>query len=395
MFDLIKGTIQSSKVIEDINGDSVFINLSKNKEFKKIKEFELNNENIFISNVSPLGLIQYYNGKCSYSNLLYHIKPKDNYKDKINIKYIYYYLLEKKEYIEINYQKGLANKSLDVEKFKLLEIPIATLEIQEEIVKYLDELFENNNKETLFNYNNNKLFEWLLYNPEIKDIIKLFYEIESSNIDINNTITKLYELNKSKIKIVKFNTSIIIKTLGEICKYKSGKRLPEGHKLQDDKTPYPYIRITNIDNNSISLNNIKYISQETKNIINKYIITINDIFITIAGTTGLVGIIPLELDGANLTENAISISIINNNEILQKYLLYNLQYNQQEELKKNTLGLAIPKLSIERLMTLNIPIPSLEVQEEIINYCDNNLEVINNLKKIIEDNNKMMKDLFS
>ena len=44
---------------------------------------------------------------------------------------------------------------------------------------------------------------------------------------------------------------------------------------------------------------------------------------------------------------------------------------------------------------MKIPIPSLEVQEEIINYCDNNLEVINNLKKIIEDNNKMMKDLFS
>jgi len=138
IFNLIKGTIQSSKVIEDINGDSVFINLSKNKEFKKIKEFELNNENIFISNVSPLGLIQYYNGKCSYSNLLYHIKPKDNYKDKINIKYIYYYLLEKKEYIEINYQKGLANKSLDVEKFNLMKIPIPSIEIQKEIVDILD-----------------------------------------------------------------------------------------------------------------------------------------------------------------------------------------------------------------------------------------------------------------
>ena len=71
-----------------------------------------------------------------------------------------------------------------------------------------------------------------------------------------------------------------------------------------------------------------------------------------------------------------------------------MHYNQQEELKKNTLGLAIPKLSIERLMTLKIPIPSIEVQEDIINYCDNNLEVINNLKKIIEGNNKMMKELF-
>ncbi len=149
MFDLIKGTIQSSKVVEDPNGNGVFINLSKNKDFKKIKDFELDNENIFISNVSPLGLIQYYNGKCCYSNLLYHIKIKNNYIDKINIKYIYYYLLEKQNYIEDNYQKGCANKSLDVEEFNLMKILIPSLEIQEEIINYCDnnlKIIENLNK---------------------------------------------------------------------------------------------------------------------------------------------------------------------------------------------------------------------------------------------------------
>jgi restriction endonuclease S subunit len=149
MFDLIKGSIQSSKVVEDPDGDSVFINLSKNKDFKKINTYELDYENIFISNVSPLGLIQYYNGKCSYSNLLYHIKIKDNFKDKINIKYIYYYLLEKQNYIEENYQKGCANKSLDVEEFNLMKIPIPSIEIQEEIIEYCDnniKIIENLNK---------------------------------------------------------------------------------------------------------------------------------------------------------------------------------------------------------------------------------------------------------
>ena len=140
MFDLVEGTIQSSKVVEDINGNGVFINLSKNKEFKKIKDFELDNENIFISNVSPLGLIQYYNGKCSYSNLLYHIKIKDYYNDKINIKYIYYYLFEKQTYIEENYQIGCANKSLDVEEFNEMKIPIPSLENQNKIVKILDDI---------------------------------------------------------------------------------------------------------------------------------------------------------------------------------------------------------------------------------------------------------------
>ena len=149
MFDLIKGSIQSSKVVEDPEGDGVFINLSKNKDFKKINTYELDYENIFISNVSPLGLIQYYNGKCSYSNLLYYIKIKENFKDKINIKYIYYYLLEKQEYIEENYQKGCANKSLDVEEFNLMKIPIPSIEVQEEIIEYCDnniKIIENLNK---------------------------------------------------------------------------------------------------------------------------------------------------------------------------------------------------------------------------------------------------------
>jgi type I restriction-modification system DNA methylase subunit len=143
MFDLIKGTIQSSKVIEDVNGDVAFINLSKNKEFKKIKEFELNNENIFISNVSPLGLIQYYNGKCSYSNLLYHIKPNNDYKDKINIKYIYYYLNRNQEFIEENYQLGCANKTLNIEEFNLMKIPIPSIEIQNKKVEEIDKLEES------------------------------------------------------------------------------------------------------------------------------------------------------------------------------------------------------------------------------------------------------------
>jgi restriction endonuclease S subunit len=149
MFDLVEGTIQSSKVVEDPNGNGVFINLSKNKDFKKINTYELDYENIFISNVSPLGLIQYYNGKCSYSNLLHYIKIKDYYNYKINIKYIYYYLLEKQEYIEENYQKGCANKSLDIEEFNLMKIPIPSIEIQEDIIEYCDnniKIIENLNK---------------------------------------------------------------------------------------------------------------------------------------------------------------------------------------------------------------------------------------------------------
>ena len=65
-------------------------------------------------------------------------KTKEEYSEKINIKYIYYYLLKKQDYIEENYQKGCANKSLDIENFNLMKLPIPSIEKQKEIIEYLN-----------------------------------------------------------------------------------------------------------------------------------------------------------------------------------------------------------------------------------------------------------------
>ena len=64
-------------------------------------------------------------------------------------------LKEKQEYIEENFQKGCANKSLDVEEFNLMKIPIPSIEIQEEIIEYCDNnliIIENLNKTIEENY---------------------------------------------------------------------------------------------------------------------------------------------------------------------------------------------------------------------------------------------------
>ena len=290
-----------------------------------------------------------YGVKFSTSDHCYILQNKN--KLLLNIKYVYYYLYHNLDMMKHLYI-GIAIKNISKTNIESIKIPIPSLERQEEIVKYLDFIYEKANKTS------------------------------------NEKIAELKQLNEYCLNNQKLFGANMVKELGKITTYKSGKRLPQGHLLQNNKTPYPYIRITDIDKNSVSLDNIKYISQETKDIINKYIITTNDIYITIAGTTGLVGIIPNELDGANLTENAVRINIVNKNEILQKYLVYDIHYNQQEELKIKTIGAAIPKLSIERLMTLQIPIPSLERQKEIVEYCEYNATLIKQLENEIANNKK-------
>ena len=291
-----------------------------------------------------------YGIKFSTSDHCYILQNKNDI--FLKLKYVYYYLYHNLDMMEQLYI-GVAIKNISKTNIENIKIPIPSLEHQQEIVKYLDFIYEKANKTS------------------------------------NEKIVELKMLNEFCLNNQKNFGENVVKKLSDITIYKSGKRLPQGHLLQNNKTLYPYIRITDIHNNSISLNNIKYILQETKDIINKYIITTNDIYITIAGTTGLVGIIPDELNGANLTENAVRINIINKSEILQKYLVYDIHYNQQKELKTKTIGAAIPKLSIERLMTLQIPIPSLERQQEIVEYCEYNDTLIKQLEKEIENNKKL------
>jgi type I restriction enzyme S subunit len=152
MFDLIKGTIQSSKVVEDIDGDGIIVTQSKNKDdYKKIKNWIIDGNNLFIGNIDSgkKFVISFYKGKCNYTNLMSLCKIKDYYNNKINIKYIYYYLQSIKDILTENYLIGCANKSLDVEEFNLMKIPLPSLEIQEEIIDYCDnnlKIIENLNK---------------------------------------------------------------------------------------------------------------------------------------------------------------------------------------------------------------------------------------------------------
>ena len=323
------------------------------------------------------GYVSKYNNKVFISNHGIYI---DIISEIIIKDYIYYYLKSIQSNL-YKLQTGAAQPGIKKEQLEELEIPIPTLEIQEEIVKYLDELFENNNKETLFNYNNNKLFEWLLYNPEIKDIIKLFYEIESLNIDINNTITKLYELNKSKIKIIKFNPTTIINEFGKIFNLIKGTI--QSSKVIEDK-----------NGDGVMVTQSRNINDYKK--INNWIIDNNNLFIGNIDS-GRKFVIRFYKGKCDYTNLLLLCKIKDNFKeyINIKYIYYYL--DSIEDYLTNTYlkGLANKSLDVEKINLMKIPIPSLEVQEEIINYCDNNLEVINNLKKIIEDNNKMMKDLFS
>lgn len=151
--------------------------------------------------------------------------------------------------------------------------------------------------------------------------------------------------------------------LDEICEVKGGKRLPKGCNLQEEKTEHPYIRVTNFKNNNIDIKDLKYISNDVFEQIKRYTISCNDIYMSIAGTIGLVGEIPNELDNANLTENAAKL-ILKNNSFNKKFLIHCLSSGfLQKQISEATVGVGVPKLALIRILNLKLPNVPTEQQE--------------------------------
>ena len=84
-----------------------------------------------------------------------------------------------------------------------------------------------------------------------------------------------------------------IKTLGSVSDIKGGKRLPKGESLIDIRTDHPYIRVADMHWGGVSIKNIRYVPDEVFPQIKSYTISSDDLFITVAGTLGVIGKIPV------------------------------------------------------------------------------------------------------
>lgn len=167
--------------------------------------------------------------------------------------------------------------------------------------------------------------------------------------------------------------------LGTITTVLGGKRIPAGRKLSLEKTDHIYIRVSDMKDSGVSMDNLQYVPDDIYPSISRYIINKEDIYITVAGTIGKVGKIPPELDGANLTENAdrLVFSIIN-----QDWLIMCLQSSVvQSQIADATTKVGQPKLAIAKIQNLFIPLPPVDEQSRIVAKIEEIMPVINSISK--------------
>jgi type I restriction enzyme S subunit len=272
-------------------------------------------------------------GKYWVNNHAHVIRPL---KDKLNQKFLVYYLnsINLKPWVT-----GLTVPKLNQEKLKSIPIPLPTIDNQQLLVAKLDEAF-----------------------AEIDKTIQL---TEKKIIEIEQfcaqALTSIYFDKKNKS----------LKKLKEIVSIKGGKRLPKGKKLTTENTGFPYIRVSDFnDDGTINLKSVKFIKAEVQKQIERYTISSKDVYVSIAGTIGKTGIVPEILENANLTENAVK--LVPHESVDKEFLYFFTKTTSfKKQAIKQTRTAAQPKLALERLGKVEIPLFDLKKQIKIISEARN------------------------
>lgn len=166
--------------------------------------------------------------------------------------------------------------------------------------------------------------------------------------------------------------------LRDLCAVKGGKRIPAGRRLSDIDTGYKYIRVSDMKNGSVITTDLKYVPIDIVESIKRYTISKDDLYITVAGTIGDVGMIPEELDGANLTENADKLVFTTLDKRWLYWFLKSPFINQQ--IRDVTTKVGQPKLAINKIEELVIPLPPLSIQRRIVEKIEEVFSAINKLQ---------------
>ena len=172
--------------------------------------------------------------------------------------------------------------------------------------------------------------------------------------------------------------------LGSLADVKGGKRLPKGTTFSENITKHPYIRVTDFNAIGVSLEGLKYIDEDVYEKISRYTISSDDIYVSIAGSIGKVGIIPSCIDGANLTENAAKITNIKG--INQKYLCLFLKSEfAQYQMQSATIATTQAKLALFRIESLTFPLPPLSEQQHIVERIEELFAKLDEAKERLQE----------
>ena len=160
--------------------------------------------------------------------------------------------------------------------------------------------------------------------------------------------------------------------ISDYYEVKGGKRIPKGMGYADSVTAHPYLRATDMKNETILDDDIHYIDEEVYEHIKRYTVKSGDIYLTNVGVNlGMAGVIPEKYDGANLTENAVKLVPKTEKVIDGVFLAHYINSpGIQDYINERKMSVGVPKLAIFRIETMPLLLPPMDIQMQFIEFCN-------------------------
>lgn len=276
---------------------------------------------------------EYYKKPFTHKSEIWSYSLKD---EKVNLKFIFYYLKNKVEYFQkIAKANAVKIPQLAVADTDKFQIPIPPLEVQEEIVKILDTFTELERE--------------------------LERELESH--------IKQYEYYRNKLLSLEYLESsggYELKTLGEITLKVSNIIWSKA-----DKKEYRYIDLSSVSRDIKQILTTTPITRENAPSRAKQIVFKNDVlFATTRPTLSRYCVVDDKFDN-EICSTGFCVLRAKKENVLPKWIFYCISTQIcLEFLENNQEGTSYPSISDRMFKTFQIPIPPLATQEKIVSILD-------------------------
>ena len=279
----------------------------------------------------------------------------------ITTDYLFFYLKASKQKAE-KVASGTTFKEISLKAFSILELPLPPLPEQQAIVSKIEELFS-------------ELDHGIAQLKTAKQQLKVYRQ---------SLLKWAFEgkLTNKKVKDGELPKGWKWTTINEIGKTKGGKRLPPKHQYAEETTDFVYIMAGNLKDGTIK-NKPTYLNEETYNALHNYKVTGGEVYITIVGACiGDAGVIPDNIGKSILTENAAKIIELKDvhNKFLSRWIN---SFNCQLQIKRKILSATLGKLALNRIGTLELPLPPLKEQLLIVDELESKLTVCDEIEETI------------
>jgi type I restriction enzyme, S subunit len=164
--------------------------------------------------------------------------------------------------------------------------------------------------------------------------------------------------------------------LDDIC-----SKITDGVHKTPKYTDYgiPFLSVTQLKNGMLDFNNTKYISPEDHQIFyQRCNPEKGDILICkVGGTIGVTAVVEVDIEFSIFVQLALIKQIIVNPYYLKLVLLSD---EVQKYIKENSVGSAMPYISLEKLKYIQVPLPPLAEQKRIVEKCDRLMSLCDTLE---------------